>query len=330
MSLPFITPEVEIALNAVRQAARVAEAIRADMAHVQALGKSDKSPVTVADFAAQALVGRALMRDLPQDAVVGEETSEALQRDENAALRDLVVRFVQDAVGDTSAEETCVWIDHGKGIPCGRFWTLDPIDGTKGYLRGGQYAVALARITDGAVDVGVLGCPALAAACDPADPGTGALLVAVRGEGTWCTDLHEPGDYRQLRVSECDDIHRARVLRSFEKGHTNVDELDHMMTSLGVAADPVAMDSQAKYAVLAAGHGELLFRLLSPKQPDYKERIWDQAAGSIIVEEAGGTITDLDGNRLDFAQGPTLANNRGVLASNGRLHDAARAGLRMG
>ena len=83
------------------------------------------------------------------------------------------------------------------------------------------------------------------------------------------------------------------------------------------------MDSMAKYAVLGAGNGELLVRLLSPKRPDYREKIWDQAAGSIIVEEAGGRITDLAGRPLDFTQGRTLANNRGILTSNGRLHEAA-------
>jgi len=87
------------------------------------------------------------------------------------------------------------------------------------------------------------------------------------------------------------------------------------------------MDSQAKYAVLAAGAGELLFRLLSAAKPDYRERIWDQAAGSIVVEEAGGKVTDLDGKTLDFSRGRTLAANRGVVASNGLLHDAALAAL---
>jgi 3'(2'), 5'-bisphosphate nucleotidase len=327
MTIDLSQPEIQAALDAVRLAARTAEAIRADIDTVQAIGKSDKSPVTVADFTAQAVVGRALLHALPNDAVVGEEASEALQRDENRAVRDLVNQFVGDAVGTASFDETCAWIDHGKGIPCGRFWTLDPVDGTKGYLRGGQYAVALALIVDGLVEIGVLGCPALNPSCDPASPGPGALLIAVRGQGTWCAPLDGAGDWRQLRVSPCADIRDARVLRSFEKGHTNVDELDEIMARVGNTATPVGMDSQAKYAVLAAGHGELLFRLLSPKQPDYKERIWDQAAGSIVVQEAGGAINDLDGKPLDFTQGATLANNRGVLASNGILHEAALKGL---
>jgi len=88
------------------------------------------------------------------------------------------------------------------------------------------------------------------------------------------------------------------------------------------------MDSQAKYAVLAAGQGDLYFRLLSSGKSDYREKIWDQAAGSLIVEEAGGRVTDLDGKPLDFSKGRTLAANRGLVASNGHLHNAALAAIK--
>lgn len=62
-------------------------------------------------------------------------------------------------------------------------WTLDPIDGTKGFLRGGQYAVCLALLVDAKVQVGVMGCPNLA--LDPLEPDgeKGCLFVAVRGQG---------------------------------------------------------------------------------------------------------------------------------------------------
>ncbi len=94
------------------------------------------------------------------------------------------------------------------------------------------------------------------------------------------------------------------------------------MTSLGISTQAVAMDSQAKYCVLASGKADLMLRLLSPSRPDYREKIWDQAAGLLVVTEAGGMVTDLDGKLLDFSVGRTLANNRGVLASNGLLHPA--------
>jgi 3'(2'), 5'-bisphosphate nucleotidase len=116
-------------------------------------------------------------------------------------------------------------------------------------------------------------------------------------------------------------------LRSFESGHTNVSLVDLFAQALGAHAEPVRMDSQAKYAVLAAGRGDLLVRLLSPSNPGYQEKIWDQAAGALVLEEAGGKISDLDGRAIDFTTGRSLANNRGILASNGRLHSAALSAL---
>ncbi|MDD5468962.1 MAG: hypothetical protein PHS96_14280, partial [Anaerolineales bacterium] len=132
----------------------------------------------------------------------------------------------------------------------------------------------------------------------------------------------------RLQVSPCANPSQVRLLRSFESGHTNVSQVDEFARLLGVSAEPVRMDSQAKYAVLAAGVGELILRLLSPAKPDYREKIWDQAAGSLVVEEAGGQISDLHGKPLDFTTGRTLADNRGILASNRRLHPAALQVLR--
>lgn len=143
----------------------------------------------------------------------------------------------------------------------------------------------------------------------------------------------QPGDARycvstRLQVSERTDPAQARLLRSFEAGHTNVDQLSQFAAALGIQAEPVLMDSQVKYAVLAAGQGDLMLRLLSPQQPNYREKAWDQAAGSLVVEEAGGRATDLDGKPFGFSAGRELIHNRGVLVSNGRLHEAALQALK--
>lgn len=78
------------------------------------------------------------------------------------------------------------------------------------------------------------------------------------------------------------------------------------------------MDSQAKHALVAAGAADLLIRV--PAGETFRERIWDQAPGSLIIEEAGGRVTDLNGVALDFGTGALLTANHGVVASNGRLH----------
>ena len=71
--------------------------------------------------------------------------------------------------------------------------------------------------------------------------------------------------------------------------------------------------------MIARGDASIYLRL--PTRKDYQEKIWDHAAGSIIVEEAGGKVTDTQGQDLDFSQGRTLSKNTGVVGSNGELHD---------
>ena len=134
-------------------------------------------------------------------------------------------------------------------------------------------------------------------------------------------------EFTRLHVSDISLPQHVRLRRSFESEHTSDDGTEKFAGRLGLVAPPVRLDSQAKYAVLAGGKAEILLRLLSPQQPNYRERIWDQAAGSIILEEAGGRITDLHGRPLDFSAGRTLARNRGVLATNGIPHAATLEAL---
>lgn len=328
MPLDMTRPELEFAVETVRQASLLARDVERELVN-HAIEKSDKSPVTVADFAAQALVGCLLERAFPNDPLVAEEDSAHLREPEAAETLQKVSHFVGRHLAYATPETVCTWIDNGGAQPARRFWTLDPIDGTKGFLRGDQYAVALALIEDGVVQLGVLGCPNLANGRTPDREGPGSVVVARRGQGAWTVPLSGNGVAPvQLRVSAVTSSENARVLRSVDAGHTNVGRVAQLMETLAVKAQPVLMDSQAKYAVMAAGDGDLLYRLLTKAQPDYREKIWDHAAGSLIIEEAGGRVTDLTGQPLDFTQGRALVNNIGIVATNGHLHNTALAAIR--
>lgn len=320
----FNTEEIQFALETTRQAVKLVQMIQKDLVG-EALTKDDRSPVTVADFAAQAWVGYRLSQVYPEDLLVAEEDSMRLRSD--PAMLAQVTRFIQRQQPDATTDKVISWIDHNRVDGGKRFWTLDPIDGTKGFLRGDQYAVALALVSDGQVMLGVLGCPHLNLSAKSAH-NSGALFYAGRGYGAWAVDLHQNQTAQRLRVSNRSNPAEARILRSFESGHTNTEQIDRFARDINTRAEPVLMDSQAKYAVLAAGGAEILLRLISTSQPNYREKIWDQAAGSIVLEESGGRISDLDGKPLDFTTGRALLNNRGVLASNGLLHPAALEALR--
>jgi len=316
------SPETRFAMQAVEQASLLVKQVQAEMA-AQTLTKGDRSPVTVADFASQALVGYLLGQTFPNDPLVAEEDAQELRDPAQQAILDKVTGFVRRILPEASPETVCNWIDRGGSETGERFWTLDPIDGTKGFLRGEQYAVALALIIDGKVQLGVLGCPNLTNGSQLDTGGPGSVVVAVRDQGAWTTSLVRPETLVRLKASQLEDPQEMRILRSVEAAHTNVSLVDQLAENLNVQAAPVLMDSQAKYAVLAAGAGDLMVRLLSPDKPNYREKIWDQAAGSIIIEEAGGRVTDLDGEPFDFTTGRSLLNNRGVVASNGTYHALA-------
>lgn len=313
--------EAESALRVVGLAAALAREIQTE-AHALTGEKEDLSPVTVADYAAQAVVSHMLHEIFPDDPLVSEEGSVALLAPQGEETLGTVLAYVQRLLPKADEHAVCTWIDRGAGEPGARYWVLDPVDGTKGFLRGEQYAVALALIEAGQVVLGAMGCPNLDHSLRPAVGGVGSAVVAVRDQGAWAASM-EGELLERLRVSDQDEPSAARLLRSVEPDHTDEEKMAQLIGALGIRSEPMRMDSQAKCAVLAAGGADLIFRLNSPHHPDRKENIWDQAPGSIIVEEAGGRVTDLRGAGLDFAAGRLLNRNYGVLVSNARLHDAA-------
>lgn len=307
------------ALLAVRRAAIACRAVQAAMVDGTALEKKDKSPVTVADFASQAVVCAILQEHFPNDAVVGEEEAQALRQPENAAVRAAVVAQVCAALGtDVDEDRVLAWIDRGRAPASGgRYWTLDPIDGTKGYLRGGQYAVALALIEDGEVVFGVLGCPNL----QRGSGDTGVLLVAARGAGARQLDLWDETDVNgvPIQVESLSSPAQARFCESVEAGHSDQEESAEIARRLGITAEPYRIDSQCKYACVARGDASIYLRL--PTRADYREKIWDHAAGKLVVECAGGRVTDVHGVPLAFSHGRSLEENAGVIATCGSIHD---------
>lgn len=306
--------ELSAAVRSVRIAGRVTRRLQESL-RGSFLTKEDRSPVTVADYAAQALVSLTLPVG---EAIVGEETAVALRGAAGKETLDKVVAAVRSELPEVTAADVRAAIDRcsDTGGARGRFWVLDPIDGTKGFLRGDQYAIALGLMEDGEVVGGVLGCPNL-----PSPSGRGCLFVASRGRGACELPLEEErGTSRRIGVSAVVASGDAAFCESAEAMHSDHDRHARIATRLGVTAPPVRMDSQCKYGAIARGDAAIYLRL--PSSRTYREKIWDHAAGFIVVSEAGGAVTDAYGRRLDFSRGRTLDRNRGVVATNGLLHGA--------
>ena len=310
--------EQEIAIQAVREAAILCQAVQSRLSK-EVLEKKDKSPVTIADFGSQALICRTIREAFPDDPIIAEEDSKELKTDENAHLLNAVVQEVTTLRPGVEAQTVCDWIDFGGAQSYSdRFWTLDPIDGTKGFLRGQQYAIALALIVEGQIEVAALACPNLSATADQNAP-TGVIYTAIRGQGATTISLEGTRQPDQISVSDTANTTDARFCESVESGHTSHSHSAQVGEQLGITEEPVRLDSQAKYAIVARGQADIYLRL--PTRPGYVEKIWDHAAGCLVVTEAGGQVTDIHGKPLDFSRGAKLENNAGVIVTNGTLHN---------
>ena len=342
--------ELRIATLAVQRAAILTQKVFHETAKGTVF-KDDKSPVTIGDYGAQALIISAIQHNFPLDEIVGEEEANTLWENKELSAQiwqyvkgtELTDVFCEMELGGSILNEQKMLklIDSGKsaGGPKGRFWALDPIDGTKGFLRGGQYALCLALIEDAEVKVGVLACPNLPAN-HPSEPLSGEAIaydpdLAWRGvlfsASIWEPTMSRPLDTGELRVHRSISVKNPSLkmstfCESVEAGHSSHSDQAMIAEKLGITRPSVRMDSQAKYGTVARGVATIYLRL--PVSATYQEKIWDHAAGEIIVRQAGGVVTDAQGKKLDFGQGRTLAKNKGIVAAPRESHPAVLAAVR--
>jgi 3'(2'), 5'-bisphosphate nucleotidase len=309
--------ELRVALCAVSKACSLCREVQEVLVAEESIAKRDRSPVTVADYGSQALITLELLKTFPDDSVVGEEES-ALLRSQPAILERVqsLVSARVEVVGRDGLLEALDYGAHGSPEG-GRFWTLDPIDGTKGFLRKEQYAVALGLVEDGEVVLGVLGCPNYPVGADGAGTRKGFLAYAVKGEGAFQRSL-EDNDTERIHVDGVERPEDARFCEPVEEGHADHGLHSRVSKILGMTTPPLRMDSQCKYAAVARGDASIYLRL--PRDSSYRETIWDHAAGAIVVREGGGRVSDVHGEPLNFGTGRLLRLNKGIVATNGVLH----------
>ncbi|MBL8815589.1 MAG: 3'(2'),5'-bisphosphate nucleotidase [Planctomyces sp.] len=318
--------ELQAGLEAVRKAADVCRRVQAEITP-EVLAKKDQSPVTVADFASQAIVCRHLEMMFPDDPVIGEEGAAELRAESGSAFLGQVVQHLAGVGIMGSGDDVCRWIDRGgQQEHCDRFWTLDPIDGTKGFLRREQYAISLALIVNGRIEVGILGCPNMSPNAGESGPGAGVLAWAVRTQGSWSQPLGPTTTAAsRLKVTSTGNSGDARFCESVESGHSAHDWSGMIAAELGIRREPFRIDSQCKYLAVARGDADLYLRL--PTKKGYVEKIWDHAGGVLVVEEAGGRVTDIHGHDVEFHHGASLKANQGMIVTNGLLHNQTIAAV---
>ena len=251
----MMTPEAIAALlppvreTAVQAAAAIMEFYADD---VTAERKEDGSPVTAADRAADAVILAALRKLTPDIPVITEE------------------EVAEGRIPDISG---------------GTFWLVDPLDGTKEFIkRNGEFTVNIALIQEGAPVLGVVLLPATGELYAAAGPGT-----AIRS--------------RPLEKDEKIEVRRVpaaglTVLTS--RSHADQDALNEYLTGRRVAAK-LAAGSSLKFCRVAEGVGDVYPRLGPTCE-------WDIAAGHAILLGAGGTLTQIDGEPMPYGKAPRFLN----------------------
>lgn len=357
--------ELDVAVKAVQLACVLCQRVQDRLLknEEKVNSKDDNSFVTVADWSVQAVVSWVLSHSLNGEhiSMIAEEDTQALRGVEGMDLLHRVVATVNECLSEAAifglnpplkplgTVDVLKAINKGssKGGPTGRHWVLDPVDGTLGFVRGDQYAVALAMIEEGEVVLGVLGCPnyplrrewlnyhhryyQLMSKLSPPGSGVwskGYVLSTQKGSGqVWMeplvNDIIKLGlsnVARPVSVSSIDDPALATFCEPVEKANSSHSFTAGLAHSLGLSNHPLRVYSMAKYAAIARGDAEIFMKFA---RAGYKEKIWDHAAGVLIIQEAGGVVTDAGGSPLDFSKGIYLEGlDRGIVACSGaRLHE---------
>ena len=347
--------ELEAAVKAVRRAGELCVAVQRKLGGLAAAerdgaqglagetqAKEDTSPVTVADYGAQAVISVALQRELAGRwgfSMVAEEDSADLLGDENRGLRARITELVnaalagEEGLGPLSEADVLAAIDAGgsEGGHEGKHWVLDPIDGTRGFVAGRQYAIALGLLDGGEPVLGVMGCPNMpqapmtqrdgtSTAVEGVDgaggAGVGCIFAAVKGRGTFVGPLSEGMPKRAASVEDLQS-EEAVFMESVEAKHSNHEFSGRVAKILKVTNEPLRVDSQAKYGAIARGDASIFMRF---PPATYREKIWDHAAGAIIIQEAGGLVSDAAGKPLDFSKGRWLDIDGGIVAAPPTIH----------
>jgi 3'(2'), 5'-bisphosphate nucleotidase len=190
--------------------------------------------------------------------------------------------------------------DDGRWRSATRTWMVDPLDGTREFIRGlNGWSSMIGLCVDGRPALGVVYQPA-----------TGLLYRAANGLAA--ERLDAAGRAERLRVSEVTDPAAIRLVAS--KSH-RTETIDRVRAALGTDDELNVGSVGLKLGLIASGSRDLYVN------PSGRSSLWDTCGPEAILDGAGGRLTDLAGAPLDYSGGPGLKNARGLVASNGRLHD---------
>lgn len=343
LDVPQYQQELDVACLAVQHCAVLTKELqKATLSQESKISKSDFSPVTIGDFASQALLTSACHGAFKDDKFLAEESADDLRQ--NGILLNKVWELVESVkpafaastpslATPKSKEELLDLIDSGGKTEHSngdRTWVYDPIDGTATFLKGQQYAINCALLVNGREEIGIIGCPNVIVASSTIkeaeidQDGPGVMIVAVRGYGAFTRPMRSDGKLATaVRIPRHGD--EMATLSQKTPGMTWCDCSEYTSTILELHRAMAErlhtswpgvdlFSSLMKYAALGLGRANIVIRIF--KYGSWRSNMWDHAGGVLIFQEVGGKVTDLNGKDIDFTQGRKMAASE--LAETGR------------
>lgn len=187
-----------------------------------------------------------------------------------------------------------------------RLWIVDPIDGTRGFARkNGEFSIMIGFVEDGRIGVGVVLQPAVR-----------RLTYAVRGQGCWRRDGDGAAPQR-CQIASTGELRQATLTQSHSRDPS---KRSRWVQAIGPAKIVESYSAGIKLALVARGEADIYLN-------DYEAfHDWDICAGHILVAEAGGQVSGMAGQALQYGL-PGAWQRYGLLATNGRLHDPSLAAI---
>ncbi|MFX1552670.1 MAG: 3'(2'),5'-bisphosphate nucleotidase CysQ [Promethearchaeota archaeon] len=287
--------ELKIAIELVRKATEITEWFR--VKGLKSFLKPDQSPVTIADFASQIYIVSKLKAHFPEDEIIAEE--------ENIDYIDLKSEhLIKQCFDELEVEELKIIKENigYQGKSSERQWTVDPIDGTAGYQEGLSYSVGIGLMINSHPKICAIGVP---------NYNRKSLAIFSAEEGQKAHVSYDNKDLRPIRVSQKEDIKNIRLCHSL---HYDKPWVLNFAQNIGIN-NFIQIDSMAKFCMVADGSADLYIKPLDAAH----SFTWDFLPGDLIVREAGGDITDLNGKRLKFKKEKCLWTAPGIVASNGLI-----------
>ena len=226
-----------------------------------------------------------------------DDDAEPVTQADRIANELIVTGLQREFPGDgILAEES---IDTSRRLDKSRVWMVDPLDGTNGFIAGnGDFAVQIGLAEEGEPVVAVVYQPA-----------TGVLYHAVRGQGTW---IERPQvEPERARVSDKRDVAKMRLAAS--RSHRS-SRMNKVVQRFGFREEVQRGSVGIKVGLLIEQQCDVYIHL-SPRTKQ-----WDTCAPQLILTEAGGRMTDLFGEPLNYNV-PDVQNRNGLVATNGASHD---------